>query len=377
MVADFAQRTQKLTHHTAHQGGGDRAIATTHPSTQSGPLGDLGRSLLDRLNQLEQQLANSPSHKGLFSQIETLITAQIEMIQNLLEGAAPQGLAATCNHAAQQIKAMAKGGNKPTQSGETGPKVSPKTSPKISSKVNNPAAPKGILSDTDIESIVNFGQTSPQTSNSQRSSNPLTNVLDFRSRRNHTDSPAAPTWEAQILAFGQEVKTIREAQGLSQVQLHMRSLVPIYHLRALEDGNLSELPEPIFVEGFLNRLCKALGEDGQALALHRPKATLTHDTLTSWQRTGSSGSNGLRPYHLYAGYATLMAGALGGLATVTQQGGLASPPQASILEGEQSIAMKTIASTKNTAVQKSQLQKPIVGSDLAPPEAGSPEKSKI
>ncbi len=364
MVADFAQRVQRPTHQT------------TEPTLLPQTLGDLGRSLSEHLAALEQKLGQSPSHKALFSQLENLLQTQVEMVQNLLDGAAPQGLAATCNHAAQQLKAMASGKTVPRTAPTTAPssktgsaKVSSKVSTKVSTKVTNPNASKGQLTDTDIKSIVTFGQTSPQ-----KTSHPLANVLDFR-RRATSDSPSAPSWDDQITAFGQEVKAIREAQGLSQVQLHMRSLVPIYHLRALEDGNLDELPEPIFVQGFLNRLCKALGEDGQTLAKHCPQAPLTRDALASWQRPGgTTTSPGLRPYHLYAGYATLVAGAFGGL-TAIQQSDLPGAAQAITLDSNQSIAMKT--PQKASPTQKAQLQKPTIGTDLAPPEQTSPEKSKI
>ncbi len=65
--------------------------------------------------------------------------------------------------------------------------------------------------------------------------------------------------------IGQKLKSAREAQGLTLVQVHERTKIPLHHLQAIDAGDGEDLPEPVYVSGFLKRYAECVGLDGQVL----------------------------------------------------------------------------------------------------------------
>lgn len=126
-----------------------------------------------------------------------------------------------------------------------------------------------------------------------------------------------PTWDEVVIQLGQDIRLLREAQDLTLHHIHAKTKVPMYHLVALEAGNVKQMPEAIFVRGFLKRICTVLGEDGVALLakLPDPKPLSLPQTMPARSYVSR---NQLNTAHLYVGYAALLAGAVGGLAWVEQ-----------------------------------------------------------
>ncbi|MDJ0795332.1 MAG: DUF4115 domain-containing protein [Calothrix sp. MO_167.B12] len=58
----------------------------------------------------------------------------------------------------------------------------------------------------------------------------------------------------------------RKEQSLSMEEIAMKTLIRPALLQALEEGRFEDLPEPIFVQGFILRYGDALGLDGSSLA---------------------------------------------------------------------------------------------------------------
>ncbi|MEM9213925.1 MAG: helix-turn-helix domain-containing protein [Cyanobacteria bacterium P01_F01_bin.150] len=138
--------------------------------------------------------------------------------------------------------------------------------------------------------------------------------------------------EKALLAIGQQLYQARIQQNLSVAQLHQRTCVPGHHIRALEDGIWQNLPEDIYLQGFIRLLGNAVGLNGQDLsqklsdlALEKQYSLLSNSRatqkLSSNHRSNRSTSRStqLKPSHLYLGYAALMAGATGGLAWMVHQ----------------------------------------------------------
>jgi cytoskeletal protein RodZ len=67
-------------------------------------------------------------------------------------------------------------------------------------------------------------------------------------------------------AIGQKLKAAREAQGLSLRQIYERTKIPINHLQSIDGGMPDDLPEPVYVAGFIKRYAECIGLDGQVLA---------------------------------------------------------------------------------------------------------------
>jgi cytoskeletal protein RodZ len=77
-------------------------------------------------------------------------------------------------------------------------------------------------------------------------------------------------------AIGQKLKSARESQGLSLRQIYERTKIPINHLQAIDSGLPDDLPEPVYVAGFIKRYAECIGLDGQVLADEYKRADI-HD----------------------------------------------------------------------------------------------------
>lgn len=190
---------------------------------------------------------------------------------------------------------------------------------------------------------------------------------------------------AFLQQIGQELRKARIMRCLSLKQVHSQTLVPLQHLDAIEKGNIEQLPEDIYIRGFIHRLGDALGLDGASMAAALPALDPLQGVIPSWSRADlNSGGVYLHPVHLYLGYTALMAGAVGGLTWLTQQ----PMPGANLMpELPGSSSQETIAGSNSEAFFASSGKKRtryaealatpglkfteagvVVGSDIAPPE---------
>lgn len=191
--------------------------------------------------------------------------------------------------------------------------------------------------------------------------------------------------EEGLRQLGLELRKARQVRSLSLQQLHSQTLVPLHHLEALETGQIDRLPEDIYIRGFIRRVGDALGLDGAAMVASLPTPDVAKAMLPSWSLPEVESGTGfcLRPVHLYLGYTALMAGAVGGLAWLSQQpipGANAMPEQQSPKPPAPTKVAPEKPTTKSTPAKKQQrpVAKPgvkqsnlggiIVGTDIAPPE---------
>jgi cytoskeletal protein RodZ len=79
--------------------------------------------------------------------------------------------------------------------------------------------------------------------------------------------------------IGQKLKAAREGQGLSLSQIYERTKIPTNHLQSIDDGQVDELPEPVYVAGFIKRYGDCVGLNGQSLS-------------DEYRRNNGGGSNG-------------------------------------------------------------------------------------
>lgn len=117
--------------------------------------------------------------------------------------------------------------------------------------------------------------------------------------------------------IGQELQQARQEKALSLEHLHQKTWIPIHHLKALETGAVDRLPEDIYIQGFIRRAASALKLDSDQLVAPFSALNETATIVPSWHESLGH-RNQLRPVHLYLGYATLMAGAVSGLAWMSQ-----------------------------------------------------------
>ncbi|PMB52014.1 helix-turn-helix domain-containing protein [Fischerella thermalis CCMEE 5201] len=72
--------------------------------------------------------------------------------------------------------------------------------------------------------------------------------------------------QKQLKEIGAYLRQIREDKSLRIEQITAQTLIRQAFLEALEEGRYEDLPEPIFVQGFIRRYGDALGLDGVSLA---------------------------------------------------------------------------------------------------------------
>jgi hypothetical protein len=168
--------------------------------------------------------------------------------------------------------------------------------------------------------------------------------------------------------IAQEFRQARLNQGLSLEELNIKTFVPLHHIVAIENQAWQKLPEDIYVKGFIHRLGDALGFDGKVLAdsLPMPEANLHIPSLVA---EDDQLDFNLHPLHLYAGYAALMAGAVGGMSWLSQQ---QSQPSVQVPVMPNLPSQITPSQRHSEVIQSPQYQKSLHNQmknlRLAPPE---------
>jgi cytoskeleton protein RodZ len=185
---------------------------------------------------------------------------------------------------------------------------------------------------------------------------------------------AAKEREEILLQIGQALLQARQDRSISVYQLHTQTLVPMHHIEALETGRLNELPEDVYIRGFIRRIGNALGLNGVAMAASLPEPDPVKSVVPSWYNNSTAMPGfQLNSVHLYLGYTALIAGAIGGLGLMSKQ---ATPNVSVELEPIPTPSSETSASPK--AERKEASSKPGLkasktgikaGADIAPPEA--------
>lgn len=135
----------------------------------------------------------------------------------------------------------------------------------------------------------------------------------------------------KLSELGDRLHQLRQNQQLSLEQVAEQTMIPVRILAAIEAGNAAQLPEPVYVQGFIRRFADAIGLNGADFANAFPTETHVDLPKTSWRGTVQAQ---LRPLHLYVLYMVLVMGAVGGLSyllnrTTPQMVGITSGPQSS------------------------------------------------
>ncbi|GET37261.1 helix-turn-helix domain-containing protein [Microseira wollei] len=72
--------------------------------------------------------------------------------------------------------------------------------------------------------------------------------------------------EEQLREIGTHLQKLRQQQSISIEQVAAKTCIRLRMLKAIEEGKLDDLPEPIYIQGFIRRYGDFLGLDGNALA---------------------------------------------------------------------------------------------------------------
>jgi cytoskeletal protein RodZ len=114
----------------------------------------------------------------------------------------------------------------------------------------------------------------------------------------------------KILELGTYLHQFREEQSMSLEEVAAKTKIQVRLLRAIEEGQLEQLPEPVYIQGFIKRFADALGLDGTQFASTFPTGSVLRPLMPSWRGMPAAQ---LRPVHLYVLYIALIIGAVNGL----------------------------------------------------------------
>jgi cytoskeletal protein RodZ len=157
--------------------------------------------------------------------------------------------------------------------------------------------------------------------------------MKWRSKKNKSE-PVRSLEEqrAEKLAeLGSKLRATREEQDLSLEQVAANTKIQRRLLQAIEEANLDELPEPIYIQGFIRQFADELGLNGVEFAKPFPTGTNRLLLKPVW-KTLPGGIN-LRPMHLYLFYVFLIICAVNGLSNVLVRTQL----QANFNQGQESL----------------------------------------
>jgi cytoskeleton protein RodZ len=74
------------------------------------------------------------------------------------------------------------------------------------------------------------------------------------------------TQTEQLKAIGAKLSEARQQQSVTLEEIAAKTYIPLRLLGAIEAGKLEQLPEPVFIQGFIRRYADALGLDGTSLS---------------------------------------------------------------------------------------------------------------
>lgn len=168
--------------------------------------------------------------------------------------------------------------------------------------------------------------------------------------------------QAEILAqIGDYLHQIREDRLLSLEQVAAQTMIQARLLRAIETADLNQLPEPIYIRGFIRRYAEALGLNGGEIAASFPVEPDSRAIQPSWQNSAAQ----LRPTHLWIAYTLLIVAAVGGLHQYLTR-------YASSVDGSADTSTATVegaASTSPSPETASSTEAPAGNTDTASSEA--------
>jgi len=128
--------------------------------------------------------------------------------------------------------------------------------------------------------------------------------------------------------LGERLSRQRQGLGLSIEEVAERTRIPLRYLQAIEEGNVGQLPEPVYVRAFVRKYGDLVELDGAELSQQLQALNPTSGPVPTVQRpTEPLKEPTLRPYHAWLLYGALVLAAVGGFTYLQRQDTSADPVQ--------------------------------------------------
>jgi cytoskeletal protein RodZ len=116
--------------------------------------------------------------------------------------------------------------------------------------------------------------------------------------------------------LGSRLRQFRTEQSIPLEDVAAQTRIQARLLNAIEEGRLDELPEPVYIKGFIKRFAEALGLNGVEFASTFPTNSSFQLIRPSWRHLPAAQ---LRPIHLYLLYIALVVSAVSGLSILVNR----------------------------------------------------------
>jgi cytoskeletal protein RodZ len=123
----------------------------------------------------------------------------------------------------------------------------------------------------------------------------------------------------KLAEIGGQLWASRQEQGLSLEEVVALTRIPKRLLQAIEEGNLEELPEPVYIQGLIRQFADALGFNGVELSSTFPIAYQQVSSQPAWT---NKPIKQLRPLHLYVLYIFVIVCSVSGLSQLLNDSAL-------------------------------------------------------
>lgn len=120
----------------------------------------------------------------------------------------------------------------------------------------------------------------------------------------------------KLKELGSRLRQFRTEQSLPIEEVAARTRIQARLLNAIEEGRLDQLPEPVYIKGFIKRFADALGLNGAEFASAFPIGSAIQFIKPTWRHLPAAQ---LRPIHLYLLYICLVIGAVSSLSLLVNR----------------------------------------------------------
>ncbi|MDZ8080426.1 MAG: helix-turn-helix domain-containing protein [Nostoc sp. DcaGUA01] len=299
------------------------------------------------LREIEAQLHRSGVYRRALAMVQKLIGEQTHQAQDLLKAVGREAIGLAFQQFAQQYQKVEK----------------------VETATDTKQATETVHSSPEMqqENCTLQEQSSKNATENSLWKKPLQLLNHQRISQAQQAEQVAQQRIDSLRQIGQQLQKTRQSKGLSLYHIHFYTHIRMELIEALENGNWQELPDDIFVRGFIRRYGDFLGLNGVTLAASLPVQAAIPVTQSLSYQSKKGMALEIRPPHLYVGYTALLAGAMGGLALMSQQQAntnisIEQDNSSSVLQSlkQQSPTVKPGIKSTNTGV--------VVGSDISPPE---------
>ncbi|HEY9612872.1 helix-turn-helix domain-containing protein [Allocoleopsis sp.] len=310
------------------------------------------------LNQIEAELINSEVYRRTMAGLQTMLGEASNTAQILVKAVGREAVRLTFQQVIKQYNVVPVSAQDSHQAGHQ--------ESDSSERVNENLWDEQSQAGTTLQEITQPASLSNRPMGEPKPPKKFT-------KAEMTAQKVAHERDEMLRKVGQELLQARLTRSLSLQQLHNQTLVPPHHIVALESGHIEQLPEDVYVRGFIRRIAHALGLNGSALIASIPEPDLSKAVVPSWHNSIAVPEFQVNSVHLYLGYTALIAGAVGGLSLMSKQaspGVSVTPEPAGSSHTAPSPKAERNDKTSKPGLQSSKSGVK-AGAGIAPPEAMS------